>query len=116
MELRAELQRCCKTEISISTSATSVRSSAVARIAPKEFAASGIPVHLANVRTVARRLAFWLSLVIGPLLGRLIVDGVIDAGILHLVPRLFTPMNFLIGIGIRRVIGRVVVVCNCLQL
>src|SRR5215472_16378942 len=61
-------------------------------------------------------LRFWLSLVIGPLLGRLMVDSVIDAGVLHLVPCLFTPMNLLIGIGIRRVIGGVVVVCNGLQL
>src|SRR5258708_37553405 len=47
---------------------------------------------------------------------RFIVDGVIDAGILHLVPGLFPPMNLFRGIGIRLVIDRVVVVRNGLQL
>src|SRR5580704_17608240 len=47
---------------------------------------------------------------------RLIVDGVVDSGILHLVPGLFPPMNLFGGIGIRFVIGRVVVVRNGSQL
>src|SRR5882672_12644135 len=103
------------TGVSTFTSVTCARSLGPTRTAWKEFAVSGAsgictPGQLKGAGVQC------FSIVTARLLWRLIVDGVIDAGILHLVPGLFPPMNLFCGIGIRLVIDRVVVMRNGLQL
>src|SRR6202050_4050992 len=105
MRVPRAVTNCASSENNEAYASTSPRSQASRRrIITSRTASSGWSADIALIDSIATRL-----LLEGPCHPRL-VDRVVDAGVLHLLPGLLAPMDFDHRIGIPLVVGGIVVV------